>query len=243
MGWYGDTDNGRVCWFIVLAPKELILLTVIAGIIPLVVVVVLYSIILYRALNKIIQLKEADANIQSPQGNENSLRLFRGGSSSVSAAPNPQIDGKKPMNTSKAPSKWKAIKVVMFTTGSFVITWAPYFIASLMYGYCYDKQSPRCNTLRILIASPLAILGFTNSLINPIIYAWWHKGFRTFIKRKCQAIKLKRKATEDITTANSSRSASTGHSALGSKTSSASSSTNLSTVPLDTENPNLNTKL
>lgn len=245
MGWYGDTDNGRVCWFVFLAPKELILLTVIIGCIPILVVVVLYSIILYRAIRKIIELKEADEGTTTESG----LRIFRG-KGNVSNIPNAEDNssvrgsGNKkksqlPINT---PSKWKAVKVVMFTTGSFVITWSPYFIASLIYSYCYDKHSPRCNTLRILIASPFAILGFANSLINPIIYAWWHKGFRNFVKEKFETIKLKRKLTREITapTSSSSKSTSTGDTALGSR---ASSSTNLSTVPLETERDNSNTRM
>ncbi|KAF2904743.1 hypothetical protein ILUMI_01431 [Ignelater luminosus] len=245
MGWHGDTDNGRVCWFIFLAPKELILLTVIIGSIPILTVIVLYSIILYRAIKKIIQLKEADKGTATESG----LRIFRG-KGSVLNAPNVEDNSsirasgnKKSQSPLNTPSKWKAIKVVMFTTGSFVITWSPYFIASLIYSYnCYEKHNSSCNTLRILIASPLAILGFANSLINPVIYAWWHKGFRTFIKEKFETIKLKKKLTREITAPSSSgsKSTSTGDTALGSR---ASSSTNLSTVPLETESYNLNTRM
>lgn len=82
--------------------------------------------------------------------------------------------------SNRQPSKWKAIKVVMFTTGAFIVTWVPYFIASTMFVYCNHENNPAfCNGLKIAIASPLAILGFSNSLLNPIIYAWWHTGFRT----------------------------------------------------------------
>jgi hypothetical protein len=49
-----------------------------------------------------------------------------------------------------------------------------------MYVYCDHEHNPNfCNGLKIAVASPLAILGFANSLTNPIIYAWWHTGFRT----------------------------------------------------------------
>lgn len=87
-------------------------------------------------------------------------------------------------NLPKQPSKWKAIKVVMLTTGSFFFTWMPYFVASTWYVYCDPQSTPDlCNGLRIAIASPLAILGFANSLLNPIIYAWWHNGFRNSTKK------------------------------------------------------------
>lgn len=91
------------------------------------------------------------------------------------------------MKTSKPPSKWKAIKVVILTSGSFVVCWMPYFIAATTYAIkCADQihtESQSCLNLKIAIASPLAILGFLNSLFNPIIYAWWHNGFRESIKK------------------------------------------------------------
>lgn len=61
-GWRGDTNNGRRCWFILAAPPELILLTSVLGFLPIVVVVILYSIILHHALRKVIQLKRAAKN-------------------------------------------------------------------------------------------------------------------------------------------------------------------------------------
>uniref|UniRef100_A0A6M2DXS7 Putative product n=1 Tax=Xenopsylla cheopis TaxID=163159 RepID=A0A6M2DXS7_XENCH len=75
----------------------------------------------------------------------------------------------------------KAIRVVMLTTGSFALTWMPYFIACAIYVNCdhdLSKQTEFCNNLSVAIASPLALLGFGNSFLNPFIYAWWHRGFR-----------------------------------------------------------------
>lgn len=82
------------------------------------------------------------------------------------------------------PSKWTAIKVVLLTTGCFVVTWVPFLIASTWFVLCDDKTTPElCKNLGFAIASPLSILGFTNGLWNPIIYAWWHNGFRESIKK------------------------------------------------------------
>lgn len=198
-GWHGNTNNGRICWFILLAPKELILLTVILGMIPILTVVILYSIILFHAIKKIVQLKHSG---RAGGATTSNLRMFRGGAvqeSPESEATVPQkksladrIFRKAPSPTVKSPSKWKAIKIVLFTSASFVITWSPYFIASIVYVYqCQDNDSKRCKNLTIIIASPLAILGFTNSLINPIIYAWWHKGFRTFVQKRVRTMRMK----------------------------------------------------
>lgn len=216
MGWAGDTKDGKVCWFILLAPKDLIMLTVAFSSVPLVTVIILYSIILYHAINKIVILqKAAEAEAENKvDPTDSGLRIFRG-RGNVSDSENEEPPGqreekslfkkiftKRPSNNVKSPSKWKAIKVVMFTTGSFLITWGPYFVACLIYSYCEDFESPRCTTLSFLIASPLAILGFFNSLINPIIYAWWHQGFKTFVTSKFNSFRKKRARTSNTTSKN-----------------------------------------
>ena len=77
MGWIGDTENGQSCWYIVLAPNELVLLTTSIGILPLIVTIVLYSIILYYALHKIVQIKKASTQEDGLQ--TTNLRIFKGG--------------------------------------------------------------------------------------------------------------------------------------------------------------------
>lgn len=224
MGWRGDTDEGKICWFILMAPPALILLTTAIGLLPLLLIIVLYSIILHRALKRVVQLRKA-AKAQNNNGaggavdgaglTQGGLRLFRGGSSQIlddiSRTGNLEDDAEQPQtkmgkfrsflccgkketvksvnlrkNKAQQLSKWKAIKVVLFTTGSFFITWVPYFVASVMYISCLnssDSDSNYCSGIRIAIAGPLAILGFVNSLLNPIIYAWWHNGFRESFKK------------------------------------------------------------
>ena len=74
--------------------------------------------------------------------------------------------------------------MVALTTGCFIITWVPFLIASNWYFYCDPSETPDlCDNLRVAIAAPLSILGFANSFCNPIIYAWWHTGFRESIKK------------------------------------------------------------
>lgn len=208
MGWTGKTDGGKVCWFIRLAPPPLVILTTIAGVIPIVIVLTLYSIILYHALRKVMQLQKADKEAEMGTGGkihkEDELRVSRGGNKQ-------QKD---------SPKEWKSIKVVMFTTGSFVITWMPYFVACSLYVLC--KNPDDCKQLRLAIASPLAILGFCNSLLNPIIYAWWHTGFRASIRKQLDRIRPKPKSkTHDSKTSTSSN---TKSSILSSKDSTSSDS-------------------
>ncbi|CAK1583770.1 unnamed protein product [Parnassius mnemosyne] len=83
----------------------------------------------------------------------------------------------------KEPNKWRAVIIVMLTTGSFVFTWIPFFITVIFYVFCEEKLiNPKCMDLRIMLGGPIAVLAFCNSILNPLIYAWWHKGFQRTIK-------------------------------------------------------------
>lgn len=211
MGWAGETYNGKKCWFITLVPPKLIVTICIIAIIPIIEVIILYSIILYHALKKVVQLKTAGKEQNTTQTNENDLRIFRG---KTALNKNDDIETeqnnkenffnryfKKQKPENNEPSKSRAVKIVLFTTGSFIITWIPYFVASFIYVNCDPISTPqKCKTLEFMIASPLAILGFCNSFLNPIIYAWWHRGFRDFVKKMFVKTKMKitRKKSNDF---------------------------------------------
>ncbi|PSN31804.1 hypothetical protein C0J52_22314 [Blattella germanica] len=194
-GWIGDTGQGRYCWFIKLAPPELVLTTAIVGCLPIFIITALYSIILYHALRKVRQLQRADqeASVKHVPREDQAqqLRIFRGGQS---------VNGNdERAKTRQNPKKFRAVMVVGLTTGSFIISWVPFMIACILYVICMKtKDTNDCKGLAIAIASPLAILGFANSLLNPLIYAWWHKGFRTFF---CQKI-LRRKTSKGTFSSN-----------------------------------------
>jgi hypothetical protein len=101
MGWRGDTDNGRICWFIILAPAELVVLTTVLGLLPILLVIVLYSIILHRALYKVRELKKA-STAQGSTTVQGNLRLFRGGNrsmASINDATDESDVEQKPMKT------------------------------------------------------------------------------------------------------------------------------------------------
>lgn len=196
MLWNNTTEDGKVCWFVLMAPPNLLLFTAILGCIPVLVVCVLYSIILYNAIKRVIHLKNMDEN--QTDITQKRLRTFRGKPNVKQTISNGSVKntrcffkklGKKMTVTtdiqySNDLSKWKAVKVVLFTTLSFVVTWVPYFIACMMYFSCDENTTPDlCERLKYSIASPLSILGFVNSLLNPLIYAWWHNGFRNSVKK------------------------------------------------------------
>ncbi|CAG9789409.1 unnamed protein product [Diatraea saccharalis] len=81
------------------------------------------------------------------------------------------------------PKKWRAVTIVMLTSGSIIITWMPFFIIVILFVYCEEKRTnSRCLHYSTLLSGPIALLAFINSVLNPLIYAWWHKGFKKSIK-------------------------------------------------------------
>ncbi|XP_047994296.1 glucose-dependent insulinotropic receptor-like isoform X1 [Leguminivora glycinivorella] len=81
------------------------------------------------------------------------------------------------------PSKLKAVKTVLLVTACFVGTWAPYYVSIIVYVKCdimtngYD-----CIPLELLTLGPLYLLGVSNCLLDPIIYAWRHSGFKQTLR-------------------------------------------------------------
>lgn len=72
----------------------------------------------------------------------------------------------------KQPSEWRAIKVVMVTSFAFVITLMPFFLLEFFYIICKYKQNSECEYLRTYLRGPLGMLAYSNSVLNPLIYAW-----------------------------------------------------------------------
>lgn len=184
-GWSSVTDNGRNCIHSILSPKHQILLRIFLFMIPLLIVLVLYSIILHHAISTIAQLPRATEHQPNPD--------FRGPltvDDDASIVPTASISKS---NATTPPSRWKALKVTLFTTLWFVATWLPLLVARSVSAYQCEGEhiiiasNARCPTFSSHILSNLLVLAFANSLINPIIYTWWHNVFRRFVRERCCA--------------------------------------------------------
>ncbi|KAG7297840.1 hypothetical protein JYU34_018583 [Plutella xylostella] len=82
------------------------------------------------------------------------------------------------------PSKFKAVKTVIFVTACFVCTWAPYYVSIIVYVNCNILINGYvCIPIETLTLGPLYFLGVCNSLCDPVIYAWWHTGFKKSVKK------------------------------------------------------------
>ena len=67
----------------------------------------------------------------------------------------------------------KAIKMLAITIGCFLFTWGPFMIANLVEASGYNES-----ILKDIIGTYLLLLGLSNAILNPIIYAMWNKDFR-----------------------------------------------------------------
>ncbi|XP_067668664.1 glucose-dependent insulinotropic receptor-like [Haliotis asinina] len=81
---------------------------------------------------------------------------------------------------------WKSVKTLLCVIGCLLITWCPFLIATVVQLVSGDKVS--C-FLKEIIGTYLLMLGFSNSFLNPLIYAVGTKdfrdNFRNTIKRQC----------------------------------------------------------
>nr|XP_034833837.1 glucose-dependent insulinotropic receptor-like [Maniola hyperantus] len=281
-GWVNRELGHSRCFYVSLFPGTLILLNSLLSIIPIILVGVLYSIILVRALKNVKQINAAVKTVEVNANSKPELRIYRGNTNvkkniqsakfstktnngklkrsvsfsgscinskdnsennhfshksksidelndnkedsrnlenekSRNSIPNSEsnfsictINSSLPDNKDngfkkkepkkietrniengdhknkskiKEPNKWRAITVVMLTSGSFIFTWMPFFITVIFFVFCQEKlTNPQCMHLRIMLSGPIATLAFLNSILNPLIYAWWHKGFQRSIR-------------------------------------------------------------
>ncbi|KAM9323041.1 5-hydroxytryptamine (serotonin) receptor 1A b [Pholidichthys leucotaenia] len=76
----------------------------------------------------------------------------------------------------------KTVKTLGFIMGTFILCWLPFFIVALVMPFCQES----CYMPRWL-EDVINWLGYSNSLLNPIIYAYFNKDFQSAFKKiiKC----------------------------------------------------------
>ncbi|XP_045466922.1 5-hydroxytryptamine receptor 7-like isoform X2 [Harmonia axyridis] len=198
MGWSRVPPDPQACCFVVIVPENFILILAILFTLPLTITLVLYSAVLYTASKKVsihnlLVGKQVSSNVHNRKYQMDKRKIAVESKDSKSS--NNILLGlfKKEFSSTVSSSKrWKSIKIVVFSTANFLFTWFPYIIVSLYYmSVCDDDTSKRCKSLSLILASPLAMLGFVSSILSPIIYAWWHKGFNKNFKKRISTFRLR----------------------------------------------------
>ncbi|CAI9557759.1 unnamed protein product [Staurois parvus] len=76
----------------------------------------------------------------------------------------------------------KTVKTLGIIMGTFIFCWLPFFIVALVLPFCESCHMPH------LLFDVINWLGYSNSLLNPIIYAYFNKDFQSAFKKiiKCK---------------------------------------------------------
>ncbi|OCT57337.1 5-hydroxytryptamine receptor 1A-like [Xenopus laevis] len=76
----------------------------------------------------------------------------------------------------------KTVKTLGIIMGTFILCWLPFFIVALVLPFCETCHMPP------LLFDVINWLGYSNSLLNPIIYAYFNKDFQSAFKKiiKCK---------------------------------------------------------
>ncbi|XP_067232893.1 glucose-dependent insulinotropic receptor [Chanodichthys erythropterus] len=86
-----------------------------------------------------------------------------------------QQSGTRFLSSSRYWGHVKALRTVAVLVGCFTLCWCPFFVVSIVQASCPDCK------LYYLLENHLWLLGLSNSLINPLVYACWQQEVRNKI--------------------------------------------------------------
>nr|XP_008538983.1 PREDICTED: glucose-dependent insulinotropic receptor [Equus przewalskii] len=83
----------------------------------------------------------------------------------------------------RTPSDFKAVRTVAVLIGTFTLSWTPFLITSIVQVACQECR------LYTVLEQYLWLLGVSNSLLNPLIYAYWQKEVRQQLYQMALGVK------------------------------------------------------
>ncbi|XP_069124992.1 mu-type opioid receptor-like [Argopecten irradians] len=94
----------------------------------------------------------------------------------------------------------RSAKVMGIVTAAFTVCWAPFTSYQLRYGLgSFDLTD-----YDVTASNWLVFLGMSNSLVNPVIYAWQRKDFTRACKKVCRMSSIRGSTTTDGFTSHAS---------------------------------------
>lgn len=156
--------------------------------------------------NKMINITKPEENIKKDNftflgNNQHNFHQFRQNlKNHISFNDNQDILNK---TYSKGLLKGKSIMMVLFVTSTFTMVWGPCFACIMIYAIaCKDIDRPDiCWHIEDILYIIMFNLGLVNALLNPIIYCWWHKGFRKALMKLCCKKMIREKRRNDFVAA------------------------------------------
>lgn len=108
--------------------------------------------------------------------------------SSSSSSTTPSMERKNEPKSAEAKRKMalarerKTVKTLGIIMGTFILCWLPFFIVALVLPFCHTCYMPEW------LGAVINWLGYSNSLLNPVIYAYFNKDFQSAFKKilKCK---------------------------------------------------------
>ncbi|XP_077448029.1 glucose-dependent insulinotropic receptor [Stigmatopora argus] len=137
-------------------------------------IIVLFSICFFPVLSAFVYIYMDILKIAC--GHQRQIFQIRQAGSRTTAEPAPPMQHSQwPQTRHRYWSHVKALRTVALLVGCFLTLWCPFFVVSIVHLLCKN-----CHLITVL-ENHLWLLGMSNSLINPLVYAFWQREVRTQI--------------------------------------------------------------
>lgn len=204
MGWYTTAEhqqfrdkNPNVCEFKV-NQIFAIVSSSISFWIPCTIMIFTYLAIFQEANKQEKQLHERHGNVMLLNHQNNGDVLSSGGSSktlTLNDTTDLHSTPTKDRNLIKMKREHKAARTLSIIMGTFILCWLPFFLWYVITSLCGDP----CYTPDVVVAV-LFWIGYFNSTLNPLIYAYFNRDFREAFKNtlQCAFCSLCRRPPSDL---------------------------------------------